>query len=390
MKKNSIFRLALCSLMLFPLSTLFQDKIEIINKLVFTVVMVLILIYLLYKGTIKKNNISIILWLTFLGDYLWVMLQGLATNINMMFYFPFFFIYTIFVLETYESILMFLKENRRFILGVIRVWTILVAISIPMSSSYIHEWGKGTYFVSYTSSPFRLCQAALFIMILVTWLTANENTKRYLVYDITPLFCMFMGGSRTYLGVGTIVLLINWYLVLKNKRHFYCSLIPLALIFIVILQNTSMQDKINATSYTSASYFDFWGTVTNGRSIFWKSMLTAYLDSNFTTKLFGGGFSFTINAGEHWAHNDYIEILCTYGIVGIGIYLYCMIKLIKDLLSFSNNKIPNMVIILLIMVWCINAFFNMFYTYFCAIASFPFLLLSIVCYYRNKARKNNV
>lgn len=387
MKKVSCFDLAWYFLLFFPLTTLFQDKIDAINKITFFIVCSLIVFYMLRKGTVKKNNLNIVLWIIFIGNYLWVLSKGIATNINMLFYFPFLFIYTIFVLDTQELIIKFLKEKKQYLLGIVRIWTVLIAISIPMASSYVQEWGEGVYFVSYTSSAFRLCPTALFIMTLVVWLSVNEKTKKYLFYDIIPLFCMFMGGSRTYLGVGILVFLINWYLVLKNKQFFYYSLIPLMLLFCIMIQYSSMQSKLDATAYSTESYFDFWGTLTNGRSIFWSSMLAAFHDSNLMTKLLGGGFSFTVRLEGLWAHNDFIEILCSQGYTGVVIYLYVMIKQIKNLLIKSHCKIPFVLIILVILVWAVNAFFNMFYVYFCAMASYPILLLSISQYYCKKTEE---
>ena len=258
MKKNVFFDLTLYFLLLFPLTTLFQDKIEAINRFTFILVSGFMLLFMLQKGRVKKNNLNIVLWLIFLGNYLWVLAQGVASSINLMFYFPFFFVYTIFVLDSSELIIRFLQEKKQYVLGVIRIWTIFVIISIPLETSYVHEWGKGVYFVSYTSSAFRLCPTALFIMTLVVWLTVNQETKKYLFYDVIPLFCMFMGGSRTYLGLGILVFLINWYLSLKNKRIFYYSLLPLAGLFLIVIQYSSMQSKIEATTYSSQSYFDFW------------------------------------------------------------------------------------------------------------------------------------
>ena len=74
-----------------------------------------------------------------------------------------------------------------------------------------------------------------------------------------------------------------------------------------------------------------------------------------------------------WAHNDYIQILSDYGILGIFIYIGLMKMLIQKTLKGKVKS--RFIIIVLIILWAFNAFFNMFYTYFCALLSYPYFIL---------------
>lgn len=128
-------------------------------------------------------------------------------------------------------------------------------------------------------------------------------------------------------------------------------------------------------TWTKDSYGDFWYVLTSGRSVFWVKMLTAFSNQNLFHKLLGNGHNFTILTGGHWAHNDYIEILCTYGVVGLICYLKAVFNVFNRILHKANVTVIAWVIS--IFIWAFNAFFNMFYTYLCAELALPFMLLAL-------------
>lgn len=110
------------------------------------------------------------------------------------------------------------------------------------------------------------------------------------------MYCFFMGDSRTYLGVGLMLFLIVLYYCYDNKRNFYYSLIPMILILALLVVSSSVMNRFtNALDYTGntlSKYYDFWGVVTSGRSVFWVDMLDAVWKTDWMHKLFGNGFNF--------------------------------------------------------------------------------------------------
>ena len=97
--------------------------------------------------------------------------------------------------------------------------------------------------------------------------------------------------------------------------------------------------------------------------------------------LFGNGvnYLFKINYAHFgnplWAHNDFIQIFSDYGLFGLLVYLGMFITLFKK--TFNGIKISKMAMMMLVAIWAFNAFFNMFYTYFCATLSYPFYCMII-------------
>ena len=153
--------------------------------------------------------------------------------------------------------------------------------------------------------------------------------------------------------------------------------------------NSAMADKFTAVTYTSNSYFDFWGTITSGRSIFWKADLEAFCNSGVFHKIFGNGLNLVYKINEKafggfvWAHNDFIQCLISHGVLGLGLYLYIILSQLSQLKKNPYGKKLYIPIVCCFFVWFFNAMFNMFYTYFCSVLSLPFL----VCAIQNGKRK---
>ena len=381
--KNFYYKL----LLLFPLTTLFQSipLLDWINRALFGGTLFAHIILQFYSMKIRKKwSVSFVL-LLFVHAFALCVTSYPIYSVNMLFYFGFMYLYFMFFTDNKKIISTVLKRNISFVLIVIQIWNILVGISILFPSSYMKGWGGATYFVSYARSTFRLCPSALMISVLVLVYYCIKKQRSAIFYLIIPAFCFFMGGSRTYCGVEILVLIVFWYIFCSKRKYFYISLIPILMIFSFLVFNSAIGDKIEAQTYTESSYYDEMGTVTNGRTVFWEACLDSFSKENIYKKLFGCGFNYVYEVtykavhSRIWAHNDFINILLNFGYSGLGIYLYVIYALFKKYTQKSN--IPFIVVLLVFLIWLINAMFNMFYTYFCSMICFPMLLLSLNEYF---------
>lgn len=160
-----------------------------------------------------------------------------------------------------------------------------------------------------------------------------------------------------------------------------------------LVLNSAAGSKIAATTYTTTSIFDKWGTITNGRTVFWSLDLKHFFKENIFNQLLGCGFNFDYQitkrfyTSAHWAHNDFISILLNFGYVGLGIYFYSVYKLLK--VFVFEQKMPKLIVLLVFMIWFLNAMFNMFYTYTCSMVCFPMMLIALREYYVLKVKMIN-
>ena len=386
-------------LLLFPIFTLFQSFSGLgwLNRILFMLTVLVQMVLQFKKARLKRNWFFVLSILLLTHIYALFQTQFPLYNENLLFYFFFWTILAMYFSSTVNETDALLQNNIPFIKRIIWIWSLIVGISILISSSYMRNnaWGGSSYFVSITGSTFRLAPTALMISTLVTVYFCYTKNKKSIVYMIIPLYCFLMCGSRTYLGVGALVILLYWYLYTTNtkKLYFWLTLAPVAVLFVYLVMNTAAMDKILATTFTSNSYFDYWGTITNGRSIFWRLDLQQFFKQNIMNKLLGCGFNYSYVVTEqfytsaHWAHNDFIEVLLNFGFTGLGLYLYTVFVLLKSYISKEHFSIT--IIALCILIWFLNAFFNMFYTYTCSMVCYPLMLAAVKHYYVGKKQTSD-
>lgn len=368
-------------ILLFPLSTLFQSYFDAINKLLFGILLVLQII-LTFKGIKAKNFIIILIMLISFCCNI-ISTHGRPYNINEIFYYPFSVLFLLYMADNVKMIEYLFRNHKRFISRILNIWTFLVGISIFLPSSYKSSWGGAHYFSSFCGSIWRLAPTCIFIMSLALGAMIIYKKKKFILYALIPMYSLYMGGSRTYVLVGLALFMIFWYHFSASKKIFYISLPCVAIVLVSLIWQTSMADKLNTVSYTTDSYFDFWGTITSGRSIFWSADIKAFWESNIVKKTIGHGLNFIYEINDDafgglvWAHNDFIQCLVSHGIIGLILYLYSIKKLFYNIHNKTIGYKETIPVICCFFVWLINAVFNMFYTYFCSILALPILIYAV-------------
>lgn len=373
MKKISFFDLYLDIVLLFPILTLFQVFLSYINQ-IFVFLLVIIQIFIMSTNKIKLKNWCIFFITLLLEISALYFTTGTTYNLNTIFYFPFFILFFALITNYKNKVKLYLIKRINYIHFIIVSWTLLVGISIFLPMSYATGWGGAKYFGSYTGTIFRLGPTAIFICSLVILYRLIKKKKSSILYFLIPMYSFFMGGSRTYFVLGVSLLFLYLYLIL-SKKTFLISIIPILFIIIFFVFNSSMADKIEST-IGSNYYGGVLGALSNGRTFFWVEDIKAFYNTNLFNRFFGNGFNFVYDVNLKtmnsliWAHNDFIQIITTYGYFGLLIYSLMVFYLIK---SAKKDKIFTIIIVF---IWLFNAMFNMFYTYFCSMLSFPILLFS--------------
>lgn len=366
--ENLYFKLIMC----FALTTLIAKYVSFINKMLFGVLIVVQILLYLCSGIRKKD---LCFFIIFIAVNIFAILSTTFPlyNINDIFYFPYMILFYLYWAKNRERVAELLKNNAKFFNGIILIWSGLVLISMFIPSSYTIS-SAGRFFCSFSGDTFRLAPTAIFIISMSYFLIKCCKQRNALLYVILPLCCIFMGGSRTYLGVAILMLLVIIYDYWQQKYKFWLLLLPMIAIIIYILLNSAIGEKF-VFALRENIYFDFWGTFTSSRSVFWKDDMVAFFKQPFVNQLLGSGFNFVYEVNIEsveiaiWAHNDFIQILTTFGYVGLILYIVCFVKLFR---SLKKTKVKNrFCFFAVLMVWIFNAFFNMFYTYFCSMICYP-------------------
>lgn len=364
-------------ILLFPITTLFQHYISPLNKLLF----LSILIVLISVSQIRRRSLVYLLSFTMLWAFavLVTPLAAIKTNLNMTFYYIFLVFYLVFVLEDIDQFWNLLMQNRRYIFWVVVLYTSILTVSIFLPVSYSQMtaggWGDEAYFTSISGSPNRVGPASVFILVLIIFLIQTGSSKFLSALALPQLYTFFMGGSRTYFVVGMCAFVVLYYVMIPHKKWFFISLIPLGFAALLVASKSSMMDKFLATFQSELSGPEFWRRLTNSRSVFWVKQLEMFQQTPVIKQILGNGINFTTYNYGLWAHSDFIEILCSYGYVGLANYIALMSYTLWKLLKTTKRHF--FIKCVCIFIWFFNAFFNFFYCYFCAMLCYPILLITV-------------
>lgn len=371
-KKVKILDLYMIIVLLFPLFTVAMNEGPL-NKLLLAAMVFLHVVYLAKCGMTKKS-FSYLMVTALVYVYSLLETEFPLTNLNVLFYFPVLVLYMCLFRDWGEKIEEWILGHEKTIRNMVALWSVVVGFSAFLPGCYYIKEGGARYFGSFCGTIFRLGPAAIFIQIMVLVLMAYFRKKQYFFYMAVPMYCFFMGSSRTYLVLGVCLFTIGWYWFGVSRKQFLATIIPLFAITLFLLMRSSLGAKILYT-LDSSNYGDFWYRITSSRSMFWAKDLTAWMEEPLLNKLFGSGIEYTVQKSGLWGHNDFIEILCAYGVTGVLLYCALFYDCIRR--NVKGCGAPWFVNACLILVWLFNAFFNMHFTYFCCVLSYPFAVMAV-------------
>lgn len=198
---------------------------------------------------------------------------------------------------------------------------------------YIYYWNM-TNNAMYRGEGFASFNNAYYLPFLLPFFLLKKNKYNNILIFITLIVVissMKRGGNVAY-----ILAIIFYFITILNKTS---QLKKLFLIIFSLLAITLVLIFVN--DYFENALFDRFINVTedkgSSRASIFDEILNNYLNFDFINLLFGKGenISILLNSQNLTSHNDYIEILVSYGIFGLFLYFlffYYQFKFRKNLL----------------------------------------------------------
>lgn len=191
--------------------------------------------------------------------------------------------------------------------------------------------------------------------------------KRHVIIRLSLLviiiFFVIQGAKRGALisGVTGFVIYIYYLYMTRKSIVFLNKIIILFSIFVIsylmvveFVENQFLLSRLESLS----------GGNSSGRDVIYASIFNAwYCSDNFFNLLFGYGFSASrlMNPSHLNAHNDWLELLSNFGILGIGTYLFLFISIIKFYFKNRIDRENRFVLIAIIFNWLLISFYSMWY-----------------------------
>lgn len=366
--------------------TLWSQITKSPNKIIGLLIFCNILIIYFNNITLKK---IMIFFLTFSV----VMIAILQTsNKNSYISDGIYFIITIFLLTELNNkyfikkLLSSLRQSQTFIRFVIILCNIFLCIGFFDIKCYNSSLWEGSYYIGYTNASHTMASGVCLLLSFSLYIIRDKKNIRTFILLIPGIIAILKSGARTFL-IPLMVICYFFYIYNIKKSLLKIILLPLALFIIsYILLQSSMIDKILFSINNKVGNMGFMGRFTNGRTVFWLVDLLAFQDYNFIQKLLGNGLDFVYILNKKffnlaiWAHNDIINCLLSFGIIGTCIYIYTIFIICKNILRYQKNNIFIKISLLIYII--IPALLNGFYPYQHYFYSFfvLFILYKHYCY----------
>lgn len=234
--------------------------------------------------------------------------------------------------------------------------------------------------------------SVLFLMLLPFIFLIKNRILSLGVFCIC-LFFLLEGAKRGNIVAAVIPsMLYVWMLFKENRRSFFkMSLLVIAIMGIFVWA----KDLVLGDDYLLQRYEDTLEGNTSGRSVIYATLWNLWANSDSLIRyLLGYGYDGTITYSDihKYAHNDWLEILVDFGLVGIISYMYIFICIIRYVSIKKLDACYYYAYISIISIWLLKTLYSMAFTdQYLALMSIPFgFLLAIVFLCKCKSNENSI
>lgn len=223
----------------------------------------------------------------------------------------------------------FFKEDEAYTLKMSSI--IMYAIVVYGLFTYVQtreETVYGTF-----ESPVGFIYSQLIPLVLLL----NKNKWSPYIFLVCFVMCL-LSGQRTA-SIIALLYCIPAFKLFRSKVK-VVQIIPLIVIVIFLALpyiETAVQNLILRNEHDVSK-----GYVGSGRDIFYALVFNDYMDSNLLNQIFGHGIYSPVllikqTLGQAiFAHNGYLDTVYQFGILGLFIFILCILKVMK--LAWSNLK----------------------------------------------------
>lgn len=246
--------------------------------------------------------------------------------------------------DMYYSFKCYLKQRKSQFLLITTIILLLIVYSIINSAGDHYNFGVVGIKILYGPYDIPHNIAYLSLLMYAFCMAYYKGVENILFAFIKLVFsvCVILTGVRSAFLALAVLGLADFY-YMKNNRRKYLIVFATFLLFcyMVFFTDILYSNPIIQKTVVAAKA----GNITNSRGTIARIILNSYINNTtWYEKIFGMGIDGVRNAMlvglgvlAH-GHNDYVNALCGYGIIGFIIYFFCQIE-IGYVISNKKNKI---------------------------------------------------
>ncbi len=189
--------------------------------------------------------------------------------------------------------------------------------------------------------------------------------KKILSFLLMLLMCIFVvqGAKRGAMISAGLILIVYYYFQMRTverRNRFFGYILALAgvLVLSFFVYRYFMENEFLIRRMVSISNGD-----TSGRTVLYSRIWEGWSGShNLLNLLFGYGFAASIYlTGLNEAHNDWLELLSNFGLLGVTTYLYLFYSAVKSMLNPTWLPDKKILMFTVVLVWFFISLISMWY-----------------------------
>ena len=283
------------------------------------------IVLLVIKGSIRVYSISTIFLL--MGMYcICVTLLHKDLQQQPLYYYAISIMYPWFITYLIEVNISFIYENQLFnkIMGIISGFTVIYTCLIFMYRM------KPEHIVTGSGEA-----SIYYVLTLLPFVLSYKSKKRNILF-LLIVIAIFIAYKRAAF-IALIVGIFLYYFTLFYKKDERKLKLLMKICFLTVIIVCIYQIVlVNTGNDIIGKLFELQEDGGSGRSEVYELALQKFGESNILEKLIGIGYNgvrysynIVISGDILSAHNDFIEVLVDYGVIGIFIYMIFVFKIIK-------------------------------------------------------------
>lgn len=206
---------------------------------------------------------------------------------------------------------------------------------------FVFYWDS-IYYGGFQGHPHGAAYNMLSLIIIINAMIIYYKKRQLILLEIIPLLAIALSGARLIMFISLLLLIGIFNESTKNKL-----LIKISLVLFIIVGLVLFKESISKLPFITKSnnYSSLLQSQNNSRGVFWNNAFESIKTGNIKKQFLGFGtlYSYKINYDYfgvvYWSHNDLIDVLVSYGIVGLILYMISLFKYIKLNLNLKNKYV---------------------------------------------------
>ena len=184
---------------------------------------------------------------------------------------------------------------------------------------------------------FEADNSVFFVLALLPFVFLLSKRYKYifLILAIAAAFYSFKRSAALYTAIIIVISLYFDFWYHKKISLFKTVIIPIILVIGLVYGLTYLNNSTDG--FLLSRFENISDDGGSGRIDIWKDTLNKFKASGIELQIAGHGFNAVIKASPFSAHNDFLEMLYDFGIIGLSLYILFIILMVFCILKYKNS-----------------------------------------------------